>query len=358
MQRRTIDLNPPKRIDKRWPAPLPPKEKRGIIDQPHKIKFGRPSKGITAVTAPVAKSFITQSMPASFATRGRATVVRHRELIGTVVGQGTTLALNNNSGDVFSINPVDPATFPWLQNIATSYDTYRFVAVDLTYVPLCGTNFVGRVGLFYDRDSTDTGPFDRSELANYAASVETAPWQPTTLSVPVSKTERFIREALSPEAKLYDDGRIGWCTYGTGVGDQCGDLFVSYEVELYNPQPVTSAIESVRASANIGPQYVRSSLFTQNVGSWTGAYRLTTGTFLFNFISNGTTLTAIDYTGTGAITIVANKYLVSNNDRASASGIITVQDTTALLVITVTGTAVTNHQFFVARASRGISINL
>lgn len=355
-------MDQPKRIVKKWPA-RPPKPGNSPGQQmPSPGKPG-PPKGVPPVTfskAPVAINSYVSGNKNRVSSRGGRTIVRHRELVATVVGAGTGFTLNNGTLDTYALNPANPGTFPWLSELATSYDTYNLLTACLEYVPLCNTGFVGRVALFYDRDSQDLGPFDRNELSNYAYLVETSPWAPATLTLPDLRGERFMRDLISTDdARLSDAGRIGWCTYNTGVGDVEGDIFICYEVELINAQPATSAVQfltegsSVTTPASFGPLLYRSIVVTLGVDNfWT--FRLNTGTYFVTFFADfpaaGVASTTMEVFS-GDASIVGSNLAVSNANRAADSMVVTVRNTAAVMRARVTGGVPVSWWLTIARSS-------
>jgi hypothetical protein len=315
--------------------------------------------------APVAiNSYVSGNSSNRITSRNGRTVVRHRELVSTIIGQGTTFAINNGTTDVFAINPTEPSTFKWLSTLATSYDTYNLISCCLEYVPLCSTATVGRAALFYDRDSSDVGPFDRNELSNFAYCVETSPWAPARLDLPDLRGERFMKDVpTTDDARLSDAGRIGWATYNTATDAIFGDLFICYEVELLNAQPASSSIQHVRgtvgaltSSTAFGPRLALSTVFVQAAAS-TITIRLNTGAYYVSFITEATGggITAVGLSAVGDASFSGNAYVISNTNRAAASGVIVVRDTKATIICTVTGGTITNWQYAVARATAAIS---
>lgn len=326
---------------------LPPRR------QPRRNRAG------TYTTAPVAiSSYVSGNTGARIVSRGGKTIVRHRELVATIVGQGPAFAINNGTTDVFPINPTDPSTFKWLSTIASNYDTYNLLSCCLEYVPLCSTGFVGRVALFYDRDSQDAGPFDRNELSNYAYLTETAPWAPATLDLPDLRGERFCQDQLTNDARLSDAGRIGWATYNTNVNDVEGDLFICYEVELLNAQPASSATMTVRSTgASFGPRYALSVVFTQAATS-TLVVKLNTGAYFLDFIAEatGAGITSTTAVLSGDISLIGNLFNASNANRATDALIVVNRDTKATITFQVAGGTITSWALAISRASANNSI--
>lgn len=56
------------------------------------------------------------------------------------------------------INPGSPKLFPWLSNVAASFDRYVFRRLSIQYVPRVGLNTDGAVTICYDPSSTDPVP--------------------------------------------------------------------------------------------------------------------------------------------------------------------------------------------------------
>jgi hypothetical protein len=178
--------------------------------------------------------------------------------------------------------------------LAANFDQYRFVSAELQYVPLCATTEVGRVGVFFDKDSQDTGPFDRVELASYAHLSEIAPWAETTLSLPIDNVKRFMIDANTVDPKLVDLGRIGVVTYGTATNNTVGDLFIHYTVDLFEAGPAGAIAQELRGNGGSQSTTVGSVIATttSNASSTTGSWSLRPGTWLVSYTNNATGQTA------------------------------------------------------------------
>lgn len=353
----------PGHIGKHWPKPnrppTSPMPDEPRSNPPLRRRQPRGRSGVPQLMfnkAPIAINTLVSGNRAR--VKNGKTIVHHRELIGTIQATGATFTLNNGTGEIYPINPTDPGTFKWLSTMASNYDTYNLLSCCLEYVPMCSTTEIGRVALFYDRDSQDTGPFDRNELANYAVLAESSPWSPMTLTLPDLRGERFLQDAITNDARLSDAGRVGWCTYGNTGTNLLGDVFICYEVELLNPQPSTSGTHTSRLQplagvlVNYGPRYVLGASFTQAAVS-THAMRLQTGTYFVTGFFESTTggITAIAPSITGDASFVNGDTRVSNANRASASLVITVRDTKATLTFSITGGTITTVLTATSRAS-------
>ena len=212
-----------------------------------------------SVAAPVAISrTITGSRPKFTRSQGSVTVT-HRELVAQI---SNTSALQVNGGqipNIYRLNPSNGLLFPWLSTMAANFDQYRFNAVHLEYVPLCATTETGRVAMYFDKDSQDPEPRDRVELANMAHLNEGSPWAEGRLRVPIDNVKRFTNDSNTSDPKLLDLGQIGFATYGGGSANPVGDIFISYTVTFFEPQPSAGLVQTLQTGTgaqNFGPGYV------------------------------------------------------------------------------------------------------
>nr|QWC36242.1 coat protein [Johnsongrass chlorotic stripe mosaic virus] len=311
------------------------------------------------VAAPVAVSRQIRSRKPKFTSVKGQVRVTHREYVTQVSGVGSGLFQLNGglpSGQ-FRVNPNNAACFPWLLSIASNFDQYRFVNLQLCYVPLCATTEVGRVALFYDKDSGDSGPFERAELANMTHCAETPPWAEVSLTVPCDNVKRYLNDSNVTDLKLVDAGRFGYAVYG-GNANTYGDLFIQYTVELSEPQPTAGLIGEVTGNAGTVAGVVQPAYFNFDGFSTTQvAFKPTVvGTYLMTFILDGTGLVLGNVTSSAP----EGMSVLDQNVAGSATRVIyvcrvTVQRPGDRLFFNYTGTA-TFWNLFVVRATRDISI--
>lgn len=216
-----------------------------------------------AITAPVAVTRQIKGAKPKISGRGAGSItVVHREYLGQVVNTADLQVNGGVANNLLKVNPLNGILFSWLPTVAAGYDQYSFNSLSLRYVPLCATTATGRVAMYWDKDSTDLEPSDRVELANQAILKETSPWAEAVLSVPTDRIRRFCDDSAVADRKLIDLGQLGVATYG-GTGIIAGDVFVSYSVTLYNPQPLATLIDTTRINTsnqvitNVGPQYTK-----------------------------------------------------------------------------------------------------
>ncbi|CAE55154.1 coat protein [Neckar River virus] len=249
-----------------------------------------------AIMAPVAVSRqLNGRRPKFSGTTAGSVTITHREYL-TQVNNSTSFSVNGGvTGNLYQLNPLNGNLFSWLPSIAANFDQYSFNRVAVQYVPMCGTTEVGRVGIYWDKDSTDPEPSDRVELANYPVLKETPPWGETVLNIPVDRIKRFCDDSSTQDHKLIDLGQLGFATYGGSTTNACGDLFITYSVTLFAPQPPSTLIETLQTDAadvlfnRAGPNYAIISK--------------TATTITLTFRSTGIFLVDIMYVSTGATTL-------------------------------------------------------
>nr|AFU10976.1 capsid protein [Grapevine Algerian latent virus] len=259
-----------------------------------------------AVVAPVAVTRQIRGSKPKFSGRGTGSIaVTHREYLGQVVTTADLQVNGGITGNLLKVNPLNGILFSWLPTIAAGYDQYAFDRLSLQYVPLCATTATGRVAMYWDKDSTDLEPSDRVELANQAILKETSPWAEANLTIPTDRTKRFCGDSAVADRKLVDLGQLGVATYG-GTAVVAGDVFVSYTVTFYNPQPLATLMDTTRINTsnavvtNVGPQYTRVDVVSGN--QWLITFRGVGKFVIFGSIR-----------GTGAVVLALSGVIVNSS---------------------------------------------
>jgi len=306
-----------------------------------------------AIAAPVSYAYPTKGRKPKFVSSKGSVKITHREYLRPVTAfTNGDYALNNTGGvaDDFSINPLNPFLFPWLVGIAGNFDQYTFRSLRVEYKPLCGTSSKGRVGIFFDKDSSDPGPDDRSALANYPTLSEISVWAVSSLNIPVDNVKRFMADNPTSDPKLINLGKIGWATYGSDTVD-VGELFVEYTVELFNAQPSTPTIESLFRNAGTGLETkVGLPYFTVEVASGTTlTYQARVpGTYIIVIMFN-TTAGGFTPSITGGGVINSSFGLATGSSSAFVANI-TITKSANITLSSLTGA--TNAQIIAMRATK------
>nr|UHS72224.1 MAG: putative coat protein [Tombusviridae sp.] len=112
----------------------------------------RPGNGSSYVTAPSAGGVITRPRVPRVIGRREGIVVDNTERIagvGVLVGGATSIGRSD----------LCPATFNWLNGLAVNYSKYRWLRLQIYYIPICPTTTAGvfAMGLTYDDNDAVTG---------------------------------------------------------------------------------------------------------------------------------------------------------------------------------------------------------
>jgi hypothetical protein len=184
----------------------------------------------------------------SFGVMGASTRVRHREYLGDITVPGTPTAFTLSS---YTVNPGDPVTFPWLNTIASQYQQYRFDGLIFEFKTLSSDitsgGALGAVILASNYDVVQNSFTDKISMENsqYAVStkpscsiihtMECAPGQ-------VANNLYYVQAGLAGIAtgsdnRFYDLANFQIATQGLpgSVGQVLGELWVSYDVQLFKP---------------------------------------------------------------------------------------------------------------------------
>lgn len=174
-------------------------------------------------------------------------VVRHREYIGDI---GATTAFTLAS---FALNPGLNTTFPWLSNVAESYEEYRWRGLLFEFKSLSSdavlsastSSALGSVIMATEYNVLNPNFVDKKEMENYDKANSSKPSctfihpvECAASQTPVDKL--FVRSGVPPagaDLRLYDLGNFQIATVGmqaaTGVA---GELWATYEVEFFKPR--------------------------------------------------------------------------------------------------------------------------
>lgn len=177
-----------------------------------------------------------------------STIVRHREFIGNVL---STVSFTVQS---YLIQPGLNSTFPWLAQMANSYEQYRLRGMLFEYVSTSSdallsaatSTALGTVIMMTDYDVADAPPTSKRQMLNAEFACSTKP--SLTAIHPIECARKlsaqdilYTRGAIAVptnfDQRLYDFARFNIATEGMqAAGGVLGELWVTYEIELLKPQ--------------------------------------------------------------------------------------------------------------------------
>lgn len=174
-------------------------------------------------------------------------IIRHVEYIADIT---STNAFTNRQ---YELNPGIGATFPWLSEIANSFEQYKWRGLVFTYkstsadLTNAGSGALGTVIMATDYDALDPGYATKQEMENAEFTKSAKPSVSFVHPVETARGQSpykllYTREDPVPpngDRRLYDLGVFQLATTGmpaSGEGTAIGELWVSYEIEFLKPQ--------------------------------------------------------------------------------------------------------------------------
>lgn len=305
----------------------------------------------SVVFAPVAQ---TKVLGGSIARVGknRAVPVSHRELLCTISNSTNFIVNGGVGGNIYRLNPMNTSLFSWLPQLASNFDQYVFQNVWLEYNPLCANTEVGRVALWYDKDSQDPEPADRVELANYKHVAESSPWTPCTLDLPCDSIKRFCQDTNVIDSKLVDAGQVGFAVHSGAGTNPVGEVFIHYTVTLYEPQSSATMLQTIQTgtgAVNSGPLY---SVIDNNGSTFRSLLFRSPGVYFVSAAIRGTAFSNFN----GSTVVISSSTVQLGISAIMAMAIVVCSSPGQILGIN--GTALGNTNFEVIRAKLSNNANL
>lgn len=194
---------------------------------------------------------------------GKGVIVCNTERLSGSAVNGDGTVVYKKSG--FALNPASSNLFPWLANVAKSYQLYRWKSIKISYVPAVPTTEAGYVeaGVFYDYEDYTHWALDVSALPSlsYLGEFSTGPpysggqlattedrrgtstqnWFGMTVDVNAAhRRYPWLTIDPSPSADHTQNLSVGayaaFQTYtSSGTNRLWGVPFISYEIELLHP---------------------------------------------------------------------------------------------------------------------------
>lgn len=290
----------------------------------------------------VASNSLASGGPPAFASLDTGIRFSHREYI-TDITSSTSFA-----NTTYQITPTNAALFPWLSKIAYNFEEYCIKGIVFYFNTTCGSaisstnNALGTVGMTTVYDPTDPDLGNKRECEDYGGCVAGVP--SASLIHPVECKPRsnvlprlyvMISSITNPEDwKFYSHGKLNVFTQGMQqAGVVLGELWVSYDIEFYNPKilpvgAVGAAASKISAttSTSTASQIFGTSDLPQTKGNLGASYSGSTGDII---IPAGTAagyyyVNYMGSAGSGAWTIttsaVTSNVVITNYFQGDSSG--------------------------------------
>jgi hypothetical protein len=180
---------------------------------------------------------------------GQSIVVRHKEYVGDVVaGVGTPTVFNVALS--YPLNPGLPSSFPWLSTIAQQFQEYTWKGCIYHFVSTSGQSVastntgLGSVIIATNYRATAPAYINKQQMLNEYFSCDSKPAESFCHPIECDPREnpynvQYVRTSSVPtgeDQKTYDLGVVSVATQGLPTtGIICGEIWVSYEIELRKP---------------------------------------------------------------------------------------------------------------------------
>lgn len=171
-------------------------------------------------------------------------IIRHREYIADI---SSTTAFTNRT---FSVNPGLASTFPWLASIASNFEQYKWRGLIFEFKStsanaLNSTNTaLGSVSIASEYNVNGAPFINKSQVLNNMWTCTAKPSE--TFIHPIecapefcATTSLYVRSAAPAghqDLRLYDLVNVQVVTDGSQAAANVGELWCSYEIELFKPQ--------------------------------------------------------------------------------------------------------------------------
>lgn len=174
-------------------------------------------------------------------------IVRHREYVGDIVAsQAFTL-------NAFNINPGIPTLFPWLSTVAQNFEEYSIRGMIFEFKSTSADNVLsttttstalGTVIMATEYNVLNPPFQDKRVMENYEFANSSKPSltfvHPVECKSSLTPLNRLFIRSGAPyvgDLRIYDLGLFQIATSGMAFnGGSIGELWVSYEIELYKPK--------------------------------------------------------------------------------------------------------------------------
>lgn len=222
----------------------------------------RYSVKVNSLLAPGTK-FHTNDVP-SFSGDGTVTRITHQEYIQDITSS-TTFNVTN-----WLINPGNPALFPWLSNIAVSFEEFEFKGLIFMFKSTSATAVgstntgLGSLIMATEYDVVDPNYATKVEMETSDFAVSGVPCSnylhPVECDMKQNVLGRMFVNTATTTAGYPDDprfsalGNFQLATVGMQSASNIGELWVAYDVELRKPQIVAGA-SNVNATAHYAMTY-------------------------------------------------------------------------------------------------------
>lgn len=224
----------------------------------------------------------------------KAIVIKHREYLGDVITSATAGGFQVQN---FAVNPGIMATFPWLAEIAPSFQLYKWrgLVVEFKSRSADALNSVntalGSVILATDYNAATFSQLfnNKTEMLNYEGAIDCKPSDNMVMGIECDPkrlplSELYIRTGdVEGNIQNYDMCSFAIATTGfQGTNVNVGELWISYDVILMKPAMLPAGATLPAAAFQLNPGTIVNPVSTTLAQSSWGSIQPADQTTIFN----------------------------------------------------------------------------
>lgn len=254
-------------------------------------------------------------------------IIRHREYLGDIP------ATVDFSIQSFLIQPGLSETFPWLSQMANSFEQYKLRGMLFEFqstssdavLSTATSSALGTVVMMTEYDVADSIPTSKRQMLNAEFSCSSKPSCSFIHPIECARSQSqldmlYTRGTLTVPAgfdqRLYDFARFHIATEGMqAASGVCGELWVTYEIELFKPQFYFYALADhfrMTTITQANPLGVSSSSVNIAAGATLGGTVDATNYYFPSIISDGVYYYSYTVVGGGAANVISASVTFTN----------------------------------------------
>jgi len=182
----------------------------------------------------------------------------------------------------WDLNPASDSLFPWLCNIASSWEKYRFRSVRFLFNPRQPTTSRGRLLTYFEYDYADPAAASKADFLNTYGATEVSAFLPCSVvvnckcmndSTPWRWTDPIVKgSGVTRDATLVNGGYLVVAVDGLTASEAYSwDLWVEYDVDFEVQKPAEEGVQSmeyVAAQQEFGVGMVLDDSYVTLTGTW------------------------------------------------------------------------------------------
>lgn len=184
---------------------------------------------------------------------GDSVIIRRTEYLTDIISSATA---NTFDTQEFIINPGQSGTFPFLSQIAKNYEEYAIKGMLFHFKSLSGDSVasvqsgLGYIAMATQYDVLDQPFLNKATLENYSMSQSGKPSIDQIHAIECNpqsnvNSHLYVRPGPQPadsDIRMYDLAKTTVATSCPGTNVTLGELWVTYEVQLFKPKILSSGV--------------------------------------------------------------------------------------------------------------------